>query len=337
MENLVSIVIPIYNVEKYLDRCINSIVSQTYKNLEIILVDDGSSDNCPQMCDAWAEKDNRIKVIHKQNAGLGMARNSGMEIATGKYVLFVDSDDYIDVCSVQKSVFVASKNEPQIVMFGHNDFDDYGKIKPLKIKSDKLNFEGKDLLEDLLPGLFAYDRGLGVRTGNKMFLLDLLKSNNIFFKSEREIISEDAFFLLEVFKFVKKVSILPENLYYYYRNANSLTSTYKEDRPEKNKQFLLKCMEICDINNYPECVKIALKARYHLYMFSALKHIVSADIRYKYKKSKLKAIYEDKVLQSTLTDEVLCLEIERLQYFWRFLRNKKYNLCTIILFLKTKF
>lgn len=93
---LISIIVPVYNVEKYLDRCLNSIVNQTYKNLEIILVDDGSPDNCPSMCDEWAEKDARIKVIHKNNGGLSSARNAGIELAVGDYIGFVDSDDWIE-------------------------------------------------------------------------------------------------------------------------------------------------------------------------------------------------------------------------------------------------
>lgn len=92
---LISVIVPVYKVEPYLDRCVASIVAQTYKNLEIILVDDGSPDNCPQMCDAWAKKDDRIKVIHKQNGGLSDARNAGMAAATGELMGFVDSDDYI--------------------------------------------------------------------------------------------------------------------------------------------------------------------------------------------------------------------------------------------------
>lgn len=92
---LISIVVPVYKVEPYLDKCISSIVNQTYKNLEIILVDDGSPDNCPAMCDAWAEKDNRIRVIHKPNGGLSDARNAGMSVATGELMAFVDSDDWI--------------------------------------------------------------------------------------------------------------------------------------------------------------------------------------------------------------------------------------------------
>ena len=92
---LISVIVPVYQVEEYLDRCVQSIVNQTYKNLEIILVDDGSPDNCGVMCDAWAEKDSRIKVIHKKNGGLSDARNAGMAVATGSFLGFVDSDDYI--------------------------------------------------------------------------------------------------------------------------------------------------------------------------------------------------------------------------------------------------
>ena len=94
-KELISIVIPVYKVELYLEKCIESIINQTYKNLEIIIVDDGSPDNCPQICDEYSKKDKRIKVIHKENGGLSDARNAGIDIATGKYIAFVDSDDYV--------------------------------------------------------------------------------------------------------------------------------------------------------------------------------------------------------------------------------------------------
>lgn len=95
MEELISIIIPVYKVEEYLNKCIDSVINQSYKNLEIILVDDGSPDNCPQICDEYSRKDNRIKVIHKKNGGQSEARNCGLDIAKGKYIGFVDSDDYI--------------------------------------------------------------------------------------------------------------------------------------------------------------------------------------------------------------------------------------------------
>ena len=93
--DLISVIVPVYKVEPYLDKCVRSIVDQTYQNLEIILVDDGSPDRCGEICDAWAAKDSRIRVIHKENGGLSDARNAGMAVATGKYMGFVDSDDYI--------------------------------------------------------------------------------------------------------------------------------------------------------------------------------------------------------------------------------------------------
>ena len=92
---LISVIVPVYNTAKYLDKCITSIINQTYANLEIILVDDGSTDDSPAMCDMWTEKDSRIKVIHKQNGGASSARNAGLDIMSGELVGFIDSDDYI--------------------------------------------------------------------------------------------------------------------------------------------------------------------------------------------------------------------------------------------------
>ena len=93
----ISIIVPIYNVEKYLDECMLSLLNQTLEDIEIILVDDESPDNCPKMCDEYANKDKRVKVVHKKNGGLGLARNSGLDVATGEYVAFIDSDDFIDL------------------------------------------------------------------------------------------------------------------------------------------------------------------------------------------------------------------------------------------------
>ncbi|MDY2590818.1 MAG: glycosyltransferase, partial [Agathobacter sp.] len=95
MNDLISVIVPVYKVEEYLDECVKSIISQSYSNLEIILVDDGSPDKCPELCDLWTTKDNRIKVVHKCNGGLSSARNAGLDIACGDYISFVDSDDYI--------------------------------------------------------------------------------------------------------------------------------------------------------------------------------------------------------------------------------------------------
>lgn len=117
MNNLkVSVVIPVYKVESYLDRCVESIVSQIYQNLEIILVDDGSPDKCPEMCDAWAQKDSRIKVVHKKNGGLGDARNAGLDVATGDLIGFVDSDDWCEPSMYQRMVDSYNEHRKPIVV-----------------------------------------------------------------------------------------------------------------------------------------------------------------------------------------------------------------------------
>lgn len=114
---LISVIVPIYNVEKYLDKCIESIANQTYKNLEIILVDDGSPDNCPRMCDYWASRDERIKVIHKKNGGISSARNVGFEASTGEYISFIDSDDWVDENTFESALNMLETNDCDISVF----------------------------------------------------------------------------------------------------------------------------------------------------------------------------------------------------------------------------
>lgn len=115
-EDLVSVIVPVYNVENYLRECLDSIVAQTYHNLEVILIDDGSKDSSGKICDEYADKDNRIKVIHKKNGGLSEARNSGLEIASGAWIAFVDSDDYIDESMLRILVDLAQNNDAQVAM-----------------------------------------------------------------------------------------------------------------------------------------------------------------------------------------------------------------------------
>ena len=110
-EPLISVIIPVYKVEKYLKRCIDSVINQTYKNLEIILVDDGSPDNCPKICDDYSKKDKRIKVIHKKNGGVSAARNKGLKLSNGDYIVFVDSDDWLEYNFVEEMLTNLRKNK----------------------------------------------------------------------------------------------------------------------------------------------------------------------------------------------------------------------------------
>lgn len=236
---VVSVVLPIYGVEKYLDRCITSIVNQTYSNLEIILVDDGSRDNCPQMCDDWAEKDSRIKVVHKANAGLGMARNTGIENATGEYICFFDSDDYVALDTVEKAYALAKQESSDLVTFGLSVVDRNGTVAKTYIpQTDKVTYAGDEVQNVFLPDLIAtkknsVHRNLWMSACVSLYSMALIDRSDWRFASEREIISEDVFSLLCLYKYVAKVSILRESLYYYCENEVSLTRTYREDRFEK--------------------------------------------------------------------------------------------------------
>ena len=145
----ISVIIPVYKVEKYLNKCVESVINQTYKNLEILLVDDGSPDKCPEMCDAWAKKDSRIKVIHKQNGGVADARNIGIENATGKYIAFIDSDDYLNKTMYQKLFEKITTTNSDICMCGFINVYEDGCEKQFK-ELNLLNVSAKNILDYFL-------------------------------------------------------------------------------------------------------------------------------------------------------------------------------------------
>ncbi len=152
MNKLISVIVPVYNVEKHLDRCIESIVNQTYKNLEILLVDDGSPDNCPQKCDDWAKKDKRIRVIHKSNGGLSSARNVGIDAANGEYLNFVDSDDWIATDLFEKVMAIFEDKDPDIVNFNCSRINEKGEIYAFTEKVGDGLLTSEEALKELLKG-----------------------------------------------------------------------------------------------------------------------------------------------------------------------------------------
>ena len=151
MEDLITVIVPVYKVEKYIRRCIESIINQTYRNLEIILVDDGSPDDCGKICDEYAKKDNRIKVIHKENGGLSDARNKALDLANGKYVIFVDSDDYIEKNAIGYLYKLIQKYNTDIAIGLVNSIYDGEKNSILKNKESNIKVYNKEqALETML-------------------------------------------------------------------------------------------------------------------------------------------------------------------------------------------
>lgn len=277
----VTVVVPIYNVESYLNRCVESIVNQTYKNLEILLIDDGSPDNCPQMCDEWAEKDSRIKVIHKQNEGLGMARNTGIDNAAGEYICFIDSDDYMNENLVQKSMSMITENSCDFVVYGFCDVTENEQFLCSYIPSpSKQILTGKDVKKLFVKHTFASEYynsekwTLRLSAWNCIYSMNVIKNNNFKFVSEREIISEDVYSLLTLYPHLKKVGIISDMLYYHRVNSQSITHKFRKDRIEKLNYLYVKLVELCDDLNYDEETKCLMSNPYLNGIIGALKMIV---------------------------------------------------------------
>lgn len=332
----VSVVLPIYNVEKYLNRCVESVVQQTYQNLEIILVDDGSPDGCPALCDEWAKKDSRIQVVHKTNAGLGMARNTGIDHATGKYIFFFDTDDYVDTTIVEKCVNSAVEQNADVVIYGRNDVYEDGRVVENPMKVTKTVFGQQEIINELLPAMFTYDMGFGVSAWGKMFNLETFQHLNQRFFSEREIVSEDAYFSLEFFSRIQTATIVNENLYFYLKRENSLSRTYRTDRLEKNNDFYQRSMAYMNQNQFPEKVKTHVAVRYQMYMIAAMKQVLQSTFTKEEKQKALRAIMTDSVLHSSITANTLSVNQKGAKLFWWMLKRKWYVVCECLLRYKTK-
>lgn len=306
---LVSVVIPVYNVEKYLNRCVRSVINQTYKQLEIILVDDGSPDSCPRMCDEWQQKDSRIKVIHKNNQGLGMARNTGLDNAKGNYVCFVDSDDYIDKDTIETSLKAALDNDADIVVYGIKTVNNEGQIVKSEVpKSDKYVFYGQEIINELVPDMLSVDYSSTRRLDCGMSMCELLISMELIINnkwrmvSERDIISEDFYSLISLYSYTNSVVIIPRNFYYYCRNDLSLTHVYNPNRYKKIKEFYdLSLQKFRDCGYTKQCEK-RMASVYLSFVIGAVKSIISSDASIKKQIEEINEIVCDDHLRNVLND-----------------------------------
>lgn len=216
VKRLITIIVPIYKVEKYLDRCIESLVNQTYKNIEIILVDDGSPDSCPQMCDEWAKKDNRIKVIHKSNGGLSDARNVAIAQARGEYYLLVDSDDYI-VCDAVERLEAYAESEDIIV--GEATIYEPNNIVERVHTNLKENYvyTGEEY------SICAISKGEWFAAAcYNMYRTDFVKNNSLYFKVG--ILHEDIEYIPRLFLAAKSVKYYHYMFYRYMIRDDSICS-----------------------------------------------------------------------------------------------------------------
>lgn len=261
----ISVIAPIYKVELYLDRCVQSIVNQTYTNLEIILVDDGSPDNCGAMCNAWAEKDSRIKVVHKENGGLSDARNAGLAVANGSLVSFIDSDDWIEPDFIEALYHAMERAGAQIAGCGVAYVDESGAVlrqravAPLE-KMDRIEALRRLVLED----------GVYQTVWNKLYRREVV--DGILFEKGRY--NEDDFWTYQVFDRIERLALVDKPMYNYLQRGGSIMGVGYNPRRLDGMEARFRRMEF--LQKYEELAAVSsqqamLDCMWHLQ--SVLRHL----------------------------------------------------------------
>lgn len=222
MNDLISVIIPIHKVEKYLDKCVDSVTKQTYSNLEIILIDDESPDSCGKICDNWAKKDDRIVVIHKKNGGLSSARNAGLDICKGDYILFIDSDDYIELDMIEKMYKNIIDNSSDVCICNYL-WEYTNKIKKKTFSNKKIVVD-HDKIFDFLYNEYSL---LTIVSWNKLYKKQLFE--NLRFPDGR--IHEDQYIICDILEQTEKVVyMLDEYFYHYVQRDGSIMSNFNMKR-----------------------------------------------------------------------------------------------------------
>ena len=264
MKDLISVIVPVYKVEQYLDECVASIVAQTYPNLEIILVDDGSPDRCPEMCDVWAQKDKRIKVIHKFNGGLSDARNAGLELASGEYIAFVDSDDWISPDMYMTMHKAMREANADICSCGIVEaYPEYQQSRNLpELVGDS---------EEILQLLYA-DTLYPVMAWNKLYHSEHWK--NLRFPTGK--ICEDAFTTYQLVDKAEKIVQINTPLYFYRIRENSImTSAFSRKRMDEEEAW--RCNYEFVAEHYPRLRKAAFD--FYLLKINVVIHAIPKEQR----------------------------------------------------------
>lgn len=284
---MISVIVPVYRVEKYIHRCIDSIVVQIYNDFELILVDDGSSDKCGKICDEYAKMFSRINVIHKVNGGLSSARNAGLDIANGEYVVFVDSDDYIDTNLLQKGTEQLNQTPGALISYGFYIEDELGNIKSetrillpetifLNTELDRASFICNELTDYREPWT----------VWSKFYSRDIIENNHIRFADNRLIFAEDLYFNLCYFSFVEKIINIYKPLYHYMERTDSIMGVDVSKNNTKRFEKLTEAVYLFYLSN--EKAKYMLKF-FSLVYYKVINHSVECDLRMHSQKSYLES------------------------------------------------
>lgn len=305
-QELISIIVPVYNVERHLPKCLDSIINQAYKNIEIILIDDGSTDNSGVICDEYKLKDNRINVIHQANHGIGYTRNIGLQNANGKFIGFVDSDDFIDENMFLRLYNEIIKTNADIACCANYRIEFGNEIRITHNNCNKKFFVNSEVLKSYLKCDF------GFVLWNKLFTSNLIK--DIKFPSDK--IGEDTKWLVEVFAEAKTVAYTKEPLYYYVKRENSLT----EEMKKYDLNMIQKSLDINKYvfnfvkNNNKDCLNIVIN-NYITFLIQTYQDVCMNK--------------NAKLLQNKILDEIRKVLINNHYYCINFKIKKKLNILLI--------
>ncbi len=309
---LISVIIPIYEVEEYLKKCVDSVLAQTYKNLEIILVDDGSPDNCPAICDEYAKKDSRIKVIHKENGGVSDARNAGLAIAKGEWLSFIDSDDWIADEYIER--MFSNIQEADMVICGLTFFyEKDGSFKTHKVTDN-------DLLGLVYNSFFGY-------ACNKMYRAKFIKE----LKFDKECIREDLVYNLSLFSRNQKFDFKTVDYEgYYYRQRK--TSILHDEKPYN---IIQACNFLSQVNKHIDLIEMDDSEKSKIYNKIIYTAVTDAVVRLKFKFSSIRQdINYIKQLFSAIPDDKLKKQYADNKFYKATYYAKKNNMViSYILFL----
>lgn len=336
----VTVVVPVYNAEKYLNECVESIRNQTYTNLEIILVDDGSKDNSPQLCDTLQKLDNRIRVIHKENEGAGKSRNRGIDAATGEYILFVDSDDYIKPDLVKKCMDSIAGEDAAMVMYGVQNVDESGKIIGEKVPySDQYVFEKEEVQDIFLPEMiFSENKKVrNLETPASManfYSLGVIKKTGWRFESEREYISEDFYSRLKLYRYIEKLVVINKALYCYRHGHESLSSSSRLMNYSMIKKYYNQCVLLCEKSGYGAKVLKNISEPYLSFTIACLKLKARQKKSLKDRRLELNEILRDRQLYEVLTKRDLNKEKKAKQILYRAILAKRYTLARLLIYMQ---
>lgn len=325
---LISVIIPVYNVEKYLRRCVESVQRQTYKNLEIILVDDGSPDSSPQICDQLASEDSRIKVIHKENAGQGLARNSGLEVAEGSYVTFVDSDDWISESHIANLYSAINESQADMAIGTFSTAVDTNNSTQRPLRLTEKVYEGESIIDEIFLPLigpnvdFAQDVQIESSSCFNLFRRSIIVSHQLKFPSERIAVGEDMFFNLRFVPFSKRIVVINESGYYYFENHLSTTRKYNPKRYERTINFYTSSYEL--VKEYGMEKKIAYRVdrTFLLKLRTAIRLVVVSDMTRKEKLEEIKRYLENETVVTVLANYPIDTFIPAMRFLYKLMRAK---------------